>query len=183
MSVLIRPARAEDWPAVGGLCADTGAQGEPIEGGHAEREEFAKRWVGPYKVLCPEWTFVAEVDGKVVGYLTACPDTLVFERRVREELQPTPDSRGFFGEKFLNDFWTANPGHLHMNVSKAHRSAGLGRKLLDLCFSEMKRVGLKSAHVFCGNRAKGYWEKAGFTLERSCEPRPGVFIHALVHPL
>ncbi len=180
MSALVRPARAEDWPAIGALCAETGAQGEPVEGDH---EAFAERWVGPYRVLCPEWTFVAEEDGKIVGYLTACPDTTIFERNVRERLKPTPDSRGFFGEEFLARFWQENPGHLHMNVAKGSRSGGLGGRLLDLCFGEMRRVGLGSAHVFCGTRAKGYWEKAGFRLERSCEPIPGVFIHALVHPL
>lgn len=176
MTEKVRPAVAADWPAIGALCAETGAQGEPVEG---DAKAFAERWVGPYRVLCPEWTFVAEVDGAVVGYLTACPDTVAFEKRVREELQPTPDSRGFFGQDFLDAFWAAHPGHVHMNLRKSYRSRGLGGKLLALCFSEMARIGIRSAHVFCGSRAKGYWEKAGFALERSCEPMPGVFIHAL----
>lgn len=175
----VRAARAADWPAIGALCAETGAQGEPVDGDHLA---FAERWVGPYRVLCPEWTFVAEEDGRVVGYLTACPDTLTFEKRVRAELKPTPDSRGFFGDEFLNKFWGEHPGHLHMNLAKAYRGRGLGGALLALAFAELKRVGVGSAHVFCGNRAKGYWEKAGFKLAASCEPREGVFIHALARP-
>lgn len=122
---------------------------------------------------------MAEEGGEVVGYLTACPDTTVFERRIREELQPMPDSRSFFGDGWLAAFWTAHPGHLHMNVRKDMRSRGLGAKMLELCFAEFRRVGLKSAHVFCGGRARAYWEKAGFTHLEAREPRPGVFIHAL----
>lgn len=90
-----------------------------------------------------------------------------------------PDSRSFFGEGWLARFWAAHPGHLHMNVRKDARGGGLGGALLDLCFAEFRRVGLKSVHVFCGGRARGYWVKAGFTEAASCEPRPGVFIHAL----
>lgn len=176
----VRPARREDWAAIAALCADTGAQGEPVD--PSEREAFAERWIRPYRMLCPEWTFVAESEGKVVGYLTACPDTAAFERRVRAEFTPLPDSRGFFGAEFVDAFWAENPGHLHMNLAKDHRGRGLGGKLLELCLAEMRRVGLKSVHVFCGNRAKGYWEKAGFKLAASCEAMPGVLIHALARP-
>ncbi len=173
----VRPARREDWAAIAALCADTGAQGEPVD--PSEREAFAERWIGPYRILCPEWGFVAEEGGKIAGYVVASPDTLTFERRVVAELKPTPDSRGFFGTEFLTAFWRDNPGHVHMNVAKEHRSKGLGGKLLELTFAEMRRVGVNKVHVFCGGRAKGYWEKAGFALVRSCEPRPGVLIHAL----
>lgn len=135
----VRRALAADAPAVRRLCAETGQQGDPVPA--EEADAFAERWAGPYLKLRPDWTFVAEEDGRVVAYLTGCPDSAAFEAEVRAKLEPTPDSRAFF--------------------------------------AALKEAGVPSAHVFCGNRALGYWVKAGFSPIGSCEPAPGVFIHAL----
>ena len=177
---IIRRATPADWPAVRALCAETGAQGEPVPA--EEADAFAERWVGPYLKLRPDWTFVAEVDGRVVAYLTGCPDSAAFEAEVRAKLEPTPDSRSFFGQDFLDSVWTRHPGHAHMNAAKAHRGRGLGGELLKAFFAALQDAGVGSAHVFCGNRALGYWVKAGFSPIGSCEPAPGVFIHALARP-
>lgn len=174
---VVRRARIEDWHSVARLCAETGRQGEPVDADQAA--EFAERWVGPYRRLRSDWTFVAEVDRRVVGYLTGCPDSLAFEREVREKLTPTPDSRGFFGERFLEEFWTKHPGHVHMNLAKPYRGQGIGGQLLKQFFTALKAEGVPSAHVFCGKAAFGYWVKAGFSPAASCEPAPGIFIHAL----
>ena len=86
MTPSLRRASTLDWTAIAGLCADTGRQGEPVDA--EEREAFAEHWIGPYRELRPDWTWVAVFDKKVVGYLTGCPDTLSFEKERRRLLNP-----------------------------------------------------------------------------------------------
>src|SRR6185312_12630729 len=79
---LVRVAKSPaDWQAVRNLCCRTGNGGDPID--PARWPLFAELWVGPYQRLAPEWTYVAEMDGRVVGYLTGCPDTAAFRRARR----------------------------------------------------------------------------------------------------
>ena len=79
---LVRVARsAEDWADVRSLCCRTGNGGDPID--RKRWPLFAELWIGPYQRLVPDWTYVAEVDGRVVGYLTGCPDTAALRRARR----------------------------------------------------------------------------------------------------
>jgi hypothetical protein len=67
------------WAAVAELCCRTGNDGDPIS---TERWElFGRIWIEPYRVLIPQWSYVALADRRVVGYLTGCPDTLRFYRQ------------------------------------------------------------------------------------------------------
>jgi len=78
-SVLVRAAKSPaDWQAVRSLCCRTGNGGDPID--PTRWPLFAELWIGPYQRLVPEWTYVAEMDGRMVGYLTGCPDTAAFRR-------------------------------------------------------------------------------------------------------
>lgn len=177
----VRRAGPGDWDAVRALCADTGAQGEPVDA--AERAEFAERWTGPYRVLRPDWTFVAVEEGKVVGYLTGSPDSLAFEEERHKTFKPEPDSREFFPMDFRLGLWSEHPAHLHMNVAASARGRGAGRALLEAFFGELRARGVRSAHVFCGERASGYWKKAGFADLRVETPYAGVRLHVMVRPV
>lgn len=75
----IRRARTpEDWRAIHELCGRTGAGGECIE--RSRWPFFGELWVGPYRRLAPDWAYVAEQAGAIVGYLTGCRDTPAFRR-------------------------------------------------------------------------------------------------------
>ena len=78
MSADVRPAAAADWEEIARVCAQAGAAGEPVAPG--ERAAFLRHWLEPYRELRPGWTFVAVFAGRVEGYLTASPDTFVFEK-------------------------------------------------------------------------------------------------------
>lgn len=174
----IRRARAEDWKAVAAICADTGMPGgEPVD--PAEREEFGERWVGPYRMLRPFWTFVAVEDGEVVGYLTGSPDTEAFEAERRAAFPAWVDAREYFGREFLVAFWAENPAHLHMNFVKSARGKGYGRALIEAFFTALRERGIRRAHVFCGEKASTFWARAGFSDDSVLEPRPGVRLHAM----
>lgn len=177
MSV-IRVAAAADWPAVRALCADTGAQGDPVDA--TEREAFAERWIAPYGRLRPDWTFVAGDEGAIVGYLTGAPDTAAFEEERRRAFKPEPDAREFFPLEYRRQLWTRHPAHLHMNVAAAARGRGHGRALLGAFFAALRARGVPSAHLICGGGAAGYWLKAGFADARVEQPFPGVRLHAMV---
>ena len=73
------PRGFEDWRQIREICGLTADAGRPIE--EFRRPFFAEYWVGPYQRLLPEWTLVARRGGRVVGYLTGCPDTASFLAR------------------------------------------------------------------------------------------------------
>ena len=73
-----RNKEAGDWKAVYDLCCRTGNNGQPIV---PERWDlFGRLWVGPYEEIFPQWTYVAEAGGVVVGYLTGCPNSHRFAK-------------------------------------------------------------------------------------------------------
>ena len=181
LTPVIRKASSVDWTAIAGICADTGRQGRPV--GDDEREAFAEHWVGPYRELRPDWTWVAVVDSKVIGYLTACPDTLAFEKERRRLLKPQPDSREFFPQAVRLQLWTEHPAHLHMNVSADYRGYGTGAALLRACFAELRRAGVPSAHVICGPSAAPFWERMAFRTEAVVEAAPGIKLRAMTRPV
>src|SRR5262249_32310733 len=151
-SVVVPVAKtAADWHAVRTLCCETGNGGNPID--RARWPLFGDLWIGPYQRLVPTWTYVAEADGRVVGYLTGCPDTAAFRRarRLRVTLPLlvrialgrygwTPDARrtvrlalglGRGVESRLAPSMPAGfahtyPAHLHMNVDAEYRRQGIG---------------------------------------------------------
>ncbi len=172
----VRRAARQDWPAIAGICADTGRQGNPVDDG--EREAFAEHWVGPYRDLRPDWTFVAVENGKVIGYLTGCPDTMAFEKE-RRARKPLPDSREFFTPAVRVKLWNEHPAHLHMNVQAAFRRRGLGAAMLRAFFADLRKAGVPSAHVICGPTGKPAWVSMAFRVEAEVEAVPGIVVSAL----
>ncbi len=130
------------WAAVRDLCCRSGNNGDPIA---PERWElFSRIWIEPYEKIVPEWTYVAESDGSVVGYLTGCPDSQVFYLRklwrvtfpllmaigvgryrrtpgVREFVKHAVGLRGSSERRFTpalrRTIARAYPAHLHINVA------------------------------------------------------------------
>ena len=178
---MIRRVGPADWPAIAALCADTGRQGEPVDA--EERDAFGEHWIGPYRVLRPAWTFVAVVDGAVVGYLTGCPDTLQFDKERRRVMRPAPDSRELFSEDVRLKLWIEHPAHLHMNVSDGFRRLGIGGGLIREFFAALRQAGVPSTHVICGPTAAPAWTRMGFHLEATVEAAPGIVVSALTRPV
>lgn len=176
----IRRAAPSDWAAIKAICADTGRQGEPVDDG--ERDAFGEHWIGPYRELRPDWTFVAAVDGKVVGYLTGCPDTLQFEKERRRVMSPAPDSRELFSQAVRLKLWIEHPAHLHMNVSNGFRRLGIGVALIWEFFAALRKAGVSSVHVICGPTAAPAWTRMGFRLAATVEAAPGIVVSALSRP-
>jgi hypothetical protein len=68
--VRLRQYRETDRDEVRRICCNTGFLGSPIDPIYKDRELFADLFTNPYLDYEPEWTLVAENEGRVVGYLT-----------------------------------------------------------------------------------------------------------------
>jgi GNAT superfamily N-acetyltransferase len=204
--VFIRNARSEsDWARARAICVATGAAGKPVTATRAPF--FGEFWVGPYQRLLPEWTYVAEDEGRVVGYLTGCPDTSAFERSklgrfalpllvkvLVRRYAPTGDTRRFVRRTFgldpePNDLFPRElrarlasdyPAHLHINVEEASmRGKGAGRALMERFLEDLRRAGVRGVHVHCGEGPVPFYLKMGFEELGRVEFKPGVMIYAM----
>jgi GNAT superfamily N-acetyltransferase len=197
-------ASAADWAAVRELCCRTGDAGDPIE--PSRWPLFAELWIGPYQRIAPAWTYVAERDGRIVGYLTGCPDTAAFRRtRRRRTMLPllvriacgrypwNADARRFVRLVLRLDrgpehrlrgtlgvpLAHAYPAHLHMNVDAAHRRQGVGGALIERYAADLRAAGVPGIHLFCGSHARPFYLRHGFRDVGALEVRPERWVHAL----
>lgn len=203
--VLVRVAKtAADWQAVRSLCCRTGNGGDPID--PARWPLFAELWIGPYQQLLPEWTYVAEADGQVVGYLTGCPDTAAFRRARRFRVT----LRLLVAIALRRYAWNADarrivvlalrlrrgaetrlaagrstgvtrtyPAHLHMNVEAGYRRQGIGAALVGRYTGDLGAAGVPGVHLFCGEAPRRFYARHGFTDLTACEISPGRWVYHL----
>lgn len=192
-----------EWQAVYNLCCATGADGQPIA---LDRWKFfGTLWIGPYKKLLPEWTYVAQASGAVVGYLTGCPNTREFARSklLRSSLPlfldialgryyPSGDTRRFIRRAFgfekgpehcfsratVETLAREYPAHLHMNVAPAYRGVGVGKHLIGTFCADLRSVGVSGVHVYCGSGPRTFYLARGFKDLDSILFN-GVTVHAL----
>jgi len=195
------------WPAVGELCCRTGNDGAPIP---VERWELFERvWIEPYRVLIPEWSYVALADLRVVGYLTGCPDTERFARRcfvrctvpllrqiafgryrgdaygkrfARQELRLETNVVRSFSQTVRRQIPQQFPAHLHMNVDAEFRRAGVGRRLIEQFVKDLRQQRISGVHLFCGAAPVGFYSRMGFGELAVVNVR-GNPVHAMVLPL
>lgn len=182
-----KAAQPADWLAIRELCCLTGNSGAPIE---RERFDFfGELWVGPYQYCLPDWAYVATRDDKVVGYLTGCPNTPLFElvkitrfhprvlaqlargkfernadvRRYLRRLTPferSPVESFSRDTRFLID--ERYPAHLHVNLAADARGGGAGRRLVDAFTADLSREGIAGVHIHCGEKPVPFYEALGF---------------------
>jgi GNAT superfamily N-acetyltransferase len=202
---LVRVAKtAADWTAIRSLCCRTGNAGEPID-----RERwplFGELWIGPYQRLVPDWTYVAEVDGRVVGYLTGCPDTAALRsgRRFQVTLRLllaiacrryawTVDARrtvalalrlrrgteSRLSARLPADLSRTHPAHLHMNVEAEYRSHGIGSALIERYARDLTAIGVPGIHLFCGSGPRAFYQRNGFTELAAVEMSADRWVYAL----
>jgi len=175
------------WQVIRELCCRTGNNGAPIP--RLRWQLFGKLWIEPYEKLIPNWTFAALVDGKVIGYLTGCPQSrrfrwrrltlcrvpLVFELAMGRYLT----DRSLFGfvlrslpaelairHRFSNATRTtienSLPAHLHINVDADFRSAGVGRKLIEAFLASLREQAVPGVHLYCGPAPLEFYRRMGF---------------------
>jgi len=150
LRVRVRQNQDNDREEIRRICCDTRFLGNPIDRMYQDRELFADLFTNPYLDYEPEWTLVAESEGRVAGYLTGSVDPHVNRTLMRSGFQTACKmvSRLITGkysqhprnEQFVR--WVLTRGlmeqpkhpdgaaHLHANLEKPWRCGWVARRLL-----------------------------------------------------
>jgi len=200
-----RPRGREDWLAIRDLCGKSAEQGRGIA--EARWPFFSEFWVGPYEKLLPDWAYAArEGGGRVIGYLTGCPDTPAFESRSRLVhrwplflkallgFYPRNEDTRRFIRRFLGleetlesrfprdqrlRLMSLYPAHLHVNVDGAFRGAGVGKRLMELFLADLESAGVPGVHLVCAERPVGFYKRLGFEVLARVETAADAALHVM----
>jgi ribosomal protein S18 acetylase RimI-like enzyme len=185
----IRNYHASDRSAVREIACDTADAGEPVERFFHDRRIIADVLTRYYTDYEPGSLWVAECDGRVVGYLTGCLNTRRQERVTRREILPRAVTGAIARGALLHlDMWrllaafagtivlggfphpidpVVYPAHFHINLHEGFRRGGLGPQLVEAFLQQAVRAGVRGIHVVARGdnaAARGFFEKIGFRL-------------------
>ena len=185
--VVIRKFTPGDRLALRELCSDTAFMGRPVEVFWKDRELFADWTTLYYTDYEPQSIFLAEYETKIVGYLMGCRKEEDYQKIFSQKIFPSLLGRSFnsllwrrqaSGIFFFNlarsflcgefnrpDFSHIYPAHLHINVDKDFRKAGLGSLLIEsflnyLIDSKVEAVRLATI----SKQANRFFQRCGFNL-------------------
>ena len=189
---VVRPYRRLDRARVRYICCETGFLGDPQEAVFAGRELFADLWSGYWTDYEPESAFVAEVEGRVEGYVLGCLDTRrqlrIWERRivpvVGVKMLATGWWRWAINRHFIRamrrsarqgeldwpmrEILARYPAHLHTNIADpALRGQGLGGAMMKAHFQYLHQHGITGVHLGTtshNRRAVPFYYHLGFQL-------------------
>lgn len=167
--ILIRPYRTGDRTAIRAICADTADVGEPLENFFSDRELVCDLVTRYYTDYCRDYSWVAELGGEVIGYLTGAPDTSAFLKCLHWSIGPQAFIRAMGrGLLFRNESWAMAgallrkkgqairppfrvpaeyPAHLHINLLKAARRRQAGRKLIAVLIQKLRANGIPGVYA------------------------------------
>ncbi len=186
--ITIRRYRAADRADVLRIGADTAFFGAPIEKYMEDRRIFCDAFYVYYTDLEPGNCWIAEADGKAVGFLTGCLDSKARTGRYIQRILPgllksllrgqyhfgprTWDylrrllGAGFRSEVPQVDF-KVYPAHLHINVDASFRGRGLGRRLMNAYLDQLRSHHIPGVHLMTtslNEAACKLYESVGFHL-------------------
>jgi ribosomal protein S18 acetylase RimI-like enzyme len=153
--------------------------------GHEESE--AAVYLEPYMAMAPDTLFLAADGGRLVGYLTGCPDSAAFpsesarmDQAVKQyKLFSKARPRAFFlraladmarakvrrrptARDFEDPRW---PAHLHINVAPEARGSGAAVGLMDRWLEQVAEQPGRGCHLQTlaeNTRAVRFFERKGF---------------------
>ncbi|WP_460799915.1 GNAT family N-acetyltransferase [Microbacterium sp. GXF0217] len=161
----IRPYRPEDRDGLFDVCVKTADAGADATGTFSDDELWGLLFAVPYAERDPGLCWVVESeDGRVIGYIVGTDDTDAFEEWFRDEWWPRyadrfpkPVEAQSPEEKMLDYAYSRGPGrednageypaHLHIDLLPETQGKGLGRRLLETLFAELRRRGVPALHL------------------------------------
>ena len=172
-AVIIREYKSSDRSAIREICLQAASQQpDPL---FREDPELAPLLLVDYYLDCePEQCFVAELDGKVVGYIATCKNTEDYNRAVRRRILPRLALRilwkvitlQFRNRSTYKALWwkvvaglsarpreelplpiTEYPAHSHRNVRHGYRGKGIGHSLAVRQHDHLRQQGIKGMHA------------------------------------
>ena len=130
---------------------------------HVERAAWSARWLGPYRQLFSEWIYLARAEeGTIIGYLTGCPDSRLFQGKYLP------------GMEIFEDLYDRFPAHLHINCHPDWRHQGVGTALVSHYLKALAPVA-KGVHIITAADARNqdFYRANGFLFE---EERQGLVL-------
>ena len=184
---IIRKYRKDDRSAVRAIAWETAFMGEPASAFFASRETLVSFLTMYFTDYEPQSCFVAEAEGKVVGYLIGAKNVEVLERVFKEEIFWPLLAKalmrgeslilknlkfGFFSlrslvrnELAMPDFSGEYPATLHINLAQGWRGQGIGSQLISAYFEYLRREhvpGVSLATI--SEQATDFFTRKGFIL-------------------
>ena len=178
----IRPYRPADRAALLEVCVRTADAGRDATGMLADDDLWGLIFAVPYAERHPDLTWVVESDDeRVIGYVVATDDTEGFEQWFRTEWWPQfaerfprpadPRSleerivelayaRGSGPEPHAADY----PAHLHIDLLPETQGQGVGRRLAETLWDELRRRGVPGLHLGMNpenTSAAAFYERLG----------------------
>lgn len=178
----IRPYRSEDRAALYDVCLRTADAGASAVGLLDDDELWGDLFAVPYVERDPGLSWVVEADdGRTIGYIVATDDTDAFEQWFRDEWwpriaerHPRPAHAASREEKLVEYAYGRGPGtepnaieypaHLHIDLLPETQGLGLGRRLIETLFDELRRRGVAGLHLGmdpANTSAAAFYERIG----------------------
>ncbi|MDT0158442.1 GNAT family N-acetyltransferase [Microbacterium sp. ARD32] len=162
----IRPYRPSDREALYEVCVRTADAAGDATGLFRDDRLWGDVFAAPYAERHPDLCWVVESDdGRTIGYVVATDDTDAFETWFRDEWWPGVAARYPFSgedeatrEDGIIGYATARgpgrekhtaqyPAHLHIDLLPETQGQGLGRRLIETLFDELRRRGVPGLHL------------------------------------
>lgn len=181
---MIRPVRPADEAQLGEIAFLTGFFGESAGRYFPEPQLFADLWIKPYLRLHQNVSFVAEVEGVLVGYILGGVDQAEYERALHHVIL-TKVIPGLILARYQRP-WAAlpyllrtliyptphasfklYPAHLHLNLRPDSRGLGTGGALLDTFLARLTELGIPGVQLSTTDQnvaALALYRKAGFHI-------------------
>jgi len=185
--IIIRTYESRDRQMMRQIACDTADMGEPVKNFFGDREVVADLLTRYYTDYEARSLWVAEHEGKVIGYLTGCLDTRRYFRVMAWRLVPRIGIKAVIRGVFLRQdtwrlFWAAirtgwiggfkrhiplhkYRGHLHVNIERGFRSQNVGKNLVERFIEQVKAAGLAGIYLAVREdnvRGRKFFEDFGF---------------------
>lgn len=161
----IRPYRAADRSAMFDICVRTADKGADATGLFSDDELWGLLFAVPYVERHPDLCWIVEADdGRAIGYIVATDDTDAFEQWFHDEWWPQFSERfprpekadsaeaemieyGYRRGPGQNPNTAQYPAHLHIDLLPETQGQGLGRRLIETLFGELRQRGVPGLHL------------------------------------
>jgi len=184
---MIRSYRGSDMAALREICFQTALYGQCVEPLCYDRGFIAEAVLGYYTRFERESLFVAEADGRVVGYLTGCADTKRSERLFASAIVPRLLLRfvghghwhragvwriiaavtvlGLRRYSAMRRVVAEYPAHCHIDIAADAQRMGLGSQLFEAFLNYLNARGVRGVHVSTPTEpGKKFFATMGFIL-------------------
>jgi ribosomal protein S18 acetylase RimI-like enzyme len=195
--VHVRRYEPADLDAIREVCVLTGHVGRDARGSMTDTSLLPDTFAEPYVVFDPLLAFVADDDGRAVGYVLGTADTVAFTEWFRTTWLPmvAPRHAGRPAEvtdfeslilelmydpaRMVHDDLAEYPAHLHIDILPEYQGQGLGRKLIDAFRGELASRGVERFHLSMDPKnvdARAFYDRLGFEPIRVSSDPGGTYL-------